>query len=349
VAAVVAAALLCIVPAGAAGESPLANPDAVVESTAPPSAKPTAGVTAGPGGTTTTNENPGGTTPDGTTTNTTTSAAPPSVVPPPTSPQLLRGDLGANSAARQPTARKQEEAGRACTAQRPPINRMLAIQGVIAGDEGSSWTRVALFIAACFAAIALGAFVLRRRAARGPDAPAAQRGLLETASTVVAIAGTLFAIANQLVAAPPPPEAAMTVRDVLPRITRSEYARGIGVDPKKIRDRFDRREVGNVVLLEVQLTGYQGKQLVLQHASYSLDRDVSGTLLRGTTQEPALEVAKEDTQTSFVAIWVGYPKSRKFETQFRLIKGGRIQQLASTGPMKGSTYRYACGRDVHAT
>jgi hypothetical protein len=344
----VAAALLCILPAGAVGQSPLANPDAVVESTATPSDGPaTPGETPGSTDEPSTGEPTDGTTTDGTTTDTTTTVAPPPFVPPPMSAQQLRRDPGVGSAATQSRAGKKAEAKRACTPQRPPINRMLAVQGVIAADEGSSWTRIALFIAACFAAIALGAFLLRRWAARRRDAPAAQRGLLETASTVVAIAGTLFAVADQLIAAPPPPQAAMTIRDVLPRITRSEYARGIGAK-KEIRNKFDRREVGNVVLLEVQLTGYKGKQLVLQHASYSLDRNVSGTLLRGTKMSPALDVAEEDTQTSFVAIWVGYPRSRKFEAQFRLIENGRIQQLASTGPMKGSTYRYACGRDVRA-
>jgi hypothetical protein len=348
----VAAALLCIVPPAAVGQSPLANPDAVVESTAAPSAAPgTASETPGSTGETTPDKTPDGTstneTPNGTTTEGQTTVAPPAVVPTPMSAQELRTDPGVSSASAQPRRRKEEEAKRACTSQRPPVNRMLAIQGVIGADEGSSWTRVALFIAACFAAIALGAFLLRRTAARRRDAPAAQRGLLETASTVVAIAGTLFAIATQLITGPPPPEAAITVRDVLPRITRSDYARGIGADPKKIRG-LDRREVGNVVLLEVQLTGYQGKKLVLQHASYSLDRNVSGTLLPGTKQTPALDRVTEDTQTSFVPIWVGYPQSRKFEAQFRLIENGRIQQLASTGPMKGSTYRYACGRDVPA-
>jgi len=342
-----ATALLCIVPAAAVGQSPLANPDAVVESTPAPSGAPEAGKT-GSIGETTPKAPTDGTSTGETTTNTTTTVAPPPVVPPPVSAQLLRRDPGVSSAATQSPARKKLEAGRACLPQRPPINRMLAIQGIIGADEGSSWTRIALFIAACFAAIALGAFLLRRWAARRPDAPAAQRGLLETASTVVAIAGTLFAIANQLVAAPPPPLATMTVRDVLPRITHGEYAHRIGADPKKIGDKLDRLEVGNVVLLEVQLTGYKGKELVLQHASYSLDRNVRGTLLRGTKKTPALEVAKEDTQTAFVPIWVGYPKSQRFEAQFRLIKNGRIQQLASTGPMKGSKYRYACGRDVRA-
>ena len=61
-----------------------------------------------------------------------------------------------------------------------------------------------------------------------------------------------------------------------------------------------------------------------------------------------LRVADEDTQTSFIPIWVGYPKSERFEAQFRLIENDEIRQLTSTGPMKGSAYRYACNREVRA-
>ncbi|MGH2943919.1 MAG: hypothetical protein ACRDLN_14205, partial [Solirubrobacteraceae bacterium] len=173
------------------------------------------------------------------------------------------------------------------------------------------------------------------------------RGLLETVSTVVAIAGTLVAIAGQFVTVPPPPEAAMAVRDVLPRITRAEYARRTGADLGKA-DTLDRREVGNVVLLEIRLTGYRGKRLDLQYATYNLDAAAPGTLLRGTDRSVGLRVADDDTQTSFVPIWVGYPKSKRFEAQFRLIDGLAIRQLATAGPMKGSAYRYACRRDERA-
>jgi hypothetical protein len=203
------------------------------------------------------------------------------------------------------------------------------------------------FLAACFAVIGLGAFLIRRKADRTSDAPPAVRGRLETISMVVAIAGTLLGIADHFIAPPPPPEAAMTVRDVLPRVTRDEYAHRTGVGVSRI-SKLGRREVGNVVLLEIRLTGYRGKRLALQYATYSLDRNVTGSLLPGTDVKVGLRVANDDTQTSFVPIWVGDPKSERFEAQFRLMENDEIRQLTDTGPMKGSTYRYACNREVRA-
>jgi hypothetical protein len=44
----------------------------------------------------------------------------------------------------------------------------------------------------------------------------------------------------------------------------------------------------------------------------------------------------------FVPIWVGYPRSESFEAQFRLLDDGQVQQMASTGKMEGSKYRYTC-------
>jgi hypothetical protein len=327
---------------GADTTSPLLDQDPVVA--APPPAPPAPG-------TATTPEPPTDKTPATTTTTTpgtlttTTPAAPPA--PPPMSAESLRTDPGARSAAAQSLDRKRKEARAACTPQRPPINQMLAIGGLIAGDEGSPWGRVALFVAACFTVIGLVAFVIRRAANRSSQAPPAVRGRLETISLVVAIVGGLIAIADQFVTAPPPPEATMTVRDVLPRVTRDEYARRTHADVSKIR-KLDRREVGNVVLLEIRLTGYRGKTLGLQYATYSLDRNVAGSLLPGTDVKVALRVADEDAQTSFIPIWVGYPKSKRFEAQFRLIEDDEIRQLTSTGPMKGSAYRYACNREVRA-
>jgi hypothetical protein len=323
-------------PAAAGGKagSPLLDQDAVVQT--PPPAPPARDTKTTP---------PPTSTPEPTATTTTTPAPPP--VPPPLSAPSLRTDPGARNAAAQSDRSKRAEARAVCTPQRPPINQMLAIGGLVAGDEGSPWGRVALFVAACFALIGLVAFVVRRAADRSHDAPPAVRGRLETISLVVAIAGGLIAIADRFITPPPPAEAAIAVRDVLPRVTRDEYARRTEVDVREIA-KLDRREVGNVVLLEIRLTGYRGRRLGLQYATYSLDRDVAGSLLPGTDVKVGLRVAGEDTQTSFVPIWVGYPKSKRFEAQFRLIENDEIRQLTSTGPMKGSTYRYACSREVRA-
>jgi hypothetical protein len=343
-----AGVLLCVSPAaaGATTTSPLLDQDAVVETTppAPPprgtATTPATVTTATPASTTTTT-----TTTGSLTTPTPTTSPPPT--PPPLPAEILRTNPGAGNAAAQSLKSKRAEARAACTPQRPPINQMLAIGGLVAADEGSPWGRVALFVAACFAVIGLVAFVVRRAADHSSHAPPAARGRLETISLVVAIAGGLIAIADQFVTPSPPAEAAIAVRDVLPRVTRDEYARRTRVDVRKIA-KLDRREVGNVVLLEIRLTGYRGKRLALQYATYSLDRNVTGSLLPGTDVKVGLRVADEDTQTSFVPIWVGYPKSKRFEAQFRLIEQDEIRQLTSTGPMKGSTYRYACNREVRA-
>lgn len=342
--AALAAALLLCLPAAATGATPpLLDQDAVV-APPPPGAAP--GATDDPGtGTTTTPPPP----PSDTTTVTTPVAPPPPPVlaPPPVAPEVLRGDPGAGAAAAQSSRGKRLEAQRACASQRPPINRMLAIGGVIGAGEGSAWARVALFVAACFAAIGATAFIIRRRSARRHHAPVAARGALETVSALVAIVGTLIAIGDQFVTESPPPQVAMTVRDVLPRITKAEYARRTGASVAAV-SRIDRREVGNVVLLEIRLEGYEGRRLDLDYATYSLDRNVSGTLLSATERRARLRVVDEDVQTSFVPIWIGYPKSRRFEAQFRLIEDEQIRQLTNAGPMKGSSYRYACARDVRA-
>ncbi len=337
-------------PASGADTSPLLDPNAVVE-TSRPGPPATRGTATTPTPTPTTTPRTTAPTPDTHTTTTpetrtaTTPAHPPA--PPPLSAELLRTDPGSRSAAAQSLTSKRKEARADCTAQRPPINQMLAIGGLVAADEGSPWGRIALLVAAGFAVIALGAFLIRRRADRASDAPPAVRGRLETISIVVAIAGTLLGIADHFISSPPPPQAAMTVRDVLPRVTRDEYAHRTGIDVSRF-SKLDRREVGNVVLLEIRLTGYRGKRLALQYATYSLDRNVTGALLPGTEVKVGLRVADEDTQTSFVPIWVGYPKSERFEAQFRLIENDEIRQLTDTGPMKGSAYRYACNREVRA-
>jgi len=348
---------LCVGPPPAAGAdtSPLLDPDAVVQTSrpAPPAPRGTATTPATTTATTPTTTTTTTPTPDTHTTTTTppethtptTPAHPPA--PPPLSAELLRTDPGSRSAAAQSLASKRKEARADCTAQRPPINQMLAIGGLVAADEGSPWGRIALFVAACFAVIGLGAFLVRRKTERTSDAPPAVRGRLETISIVVAIAGTLLGIADHFISSPPPPQATMTARDVLPRVTRDEYAHRTGIDVSRI-SKLDRREVGNVVLLEIRLTGYRDKRLALQYATYSLDRNVTGALLPGTDVKVGLRVADDDTQTSFVPIWVGYPKSERFEAQFRLIENDEIRQLTDTGPMKGSAYRYACNREVRA-
>jgi hypothetical protein len=364
--------LLCSPAAALGATSPLLNQDEVVATKPTPEGSRKApqqpatttpgGPTTTPGGPTTTPTDGNTTPPDGNTTppdgntpsdgNTTPPDGSPSgdgeqriparpLVPPPVAAQTLRTDPGAGSAAAQSDGRKRAEADNDCTAGRPPNSRMLATGGFVGVEERPPWVGGALLLAAGFAAIGLVAFAVRHRPGRRGGAATASVGLLETISAVVAIAGTLVAIAGQFISEPPPAAATMTVRDVLPRITRSEYAKRTDADRSTIRP-LDRLEVGNVVWLEIRLEGYRGKRLDLQYATYNLDPAAPGTLLRGTDNRVRLRVADDDTQTSFVPIWVAYPKSKRFEAQFRLIDGAEVRQLAVTGRMKGSAYRYAC-------
>jgi hypothetical protein len=191
-------------------------------------------------------------------------------------------------------------------------------------------------------AFAITAFVIRRRRAPPGQSPES-RGTLETVASLVAIFGGLVGLAVQFIPGlgveeHPPPEAAMTVREVHARITRDEYAMTTGSKVKLSEE--DRREFGNVIWLEIQLRGYRGRNPSLQYGLY--DPDAGGALLPGTAKEVDLLVKPNDVQTALAPIWVGYPKSARFEAQCRLLESRRVRQMASTGRMRGSGYRYAC-------
>jgi hypothetical protein len=130
----------------------------------------------------------------------------------------------------------------------------------------------------------------------------------------------------------------MTVREVHARITRGEYAERTGARVELRRQ--DRREVGNVVWLELELKGYTDRQPVLQYGLY--DPVIGGALLPGTEKQLELTLEDRDVQSLFVPIWIGYPKSQRFEAQFRLLEGQRVRQMTSTGKLPGTDFRYAC-------
>jgi len=314
---------------------------------------------------------------------------PPPNVPPPLVPQMLRTDPGAGDAAAQKPTEKLAEARGDCKRERPPLNRMLSVGGEFPTEKGFPWTTVGLLIAVCFAAIGAAAYFIRRRGSRKGRPPPAGGGILETVSAVVAVVGSVLAIGDQVIEERPTRQATITVRDVIPRITRSHFDRTTGKDWRKVA-LVDRLEVGNVVLLELRLTGYRGKPLSIRWGTYSLDPAVRGALLntndpsvRGTLEkvgDPNIPVpVKDDQQTSFVPVWLGYPKSAKFEVQFRLVEGRQprklqsklqirqprklqsklqirqlrklqsklqIRQLSTLGPMRGTQYRYACRRGL---
>ena len=185
------------------------------------------------------------------------------------------------------------------------------------------------------------AFVIwRRRRRRGSSEP---RDALETISTVIAIVGGVVGLAVQFVPGigiddPPPPEAHMDVREVHARITHGEYA-----DKTRTADRLsaaDRREIGNVVWLELDLKGYRDKRLGLQYGLYR--PSAGGALVPGTAREIDLTTERQDVESSFLPIWVGYPKEGKFQAQFRLIQNEQVRQITATGQMRGSQQRYTC-------
>ena len=308
--------------------APLADPGAVIE-VAPPAPPPPPPPEPPPGATTTT---------------------PPAVSPSkglPSEPGTtvgtsIRQDPGYGSAARQPAAVKRTEAKHACVKNRPPTSAMLGVGGIVAGNAGTRWSWLAILIAVAALLVALAAFAIRRRRS-SKHATQAPRGPLETVATIVGVVGAIAGLAIQLfpgigINEQPPPEATMKVRDVQARITRGEYASRIHVAVEKA---IDKREVGNVVWLEIGLQGYAGKHAILQYALF--DPQAGGPLLPDTERKVPLTVEDKDTQTSFVPIWVGYPKSKKFSAQFRLLEGNsQVRQIASTQAMRGSTYRYAC-------
>jgi hypothetical protein len=62
----------------------------------------------------------------------------------------------------------------------------------------------------------------------------------------------------------------------------------------------------------------------------------------GTAREIDLRTERQDVESSFLAIWVGYPKGGHVPGQFRLIQNGQVRPMAATGQMRGSEVRYTC-------
>jgi len=246
-----------------------------------------------------------------------------------------------NAAFQTPKA-KQQELTLDCQRQRTklPTSRMLGFGGTVASDDDPTWGVLLLAVAAgagLFVAVA----VVRRW--RAPAGARKSEDRLERLATLVAIVGGVVGLVVTFVPGVaanerPAQEATMNVREVHPRITRNEYALRTGASRKGI-DKIDRREVGNVIWLEIVLRGYAGKHPVLQYGLYDQKREV---LLPNTAKPVPLRVEDADEQTSFQSVWVGYPSGKRFQAQFRLLEDGRVRQMAKTGGMSGSTVRYAC-------
>jgi hypothetical protein len=317
------------------GAAVVQDPSAIVDPTATVVGTPTPEPTAPPGATAT---------PEPTATATPAPTATPGPSEPvprlSTSRDFITPGFG-SAAQRVNSVKKQERAQDCETAERPPTSHMLGVPGVVPGESGGSWIPVALAVVVGAALFAGTAFALRKGGG-GNAVP----GPLEGIATLVAICGGLATLAGQFVpgagvSTRPPAQATIAIRDIKPRITLEEYAHRMRVDVSR-RSVVDRAEVGNVIWLQLTLKGFKGRPLSLQYGTY--DVAAGEVLLPGTDRSIDLESPKHDVQTTFLPIWVGYPKRGRFTAEFRLIDQDGVQQFASTPPMKASPFRYACGR-----
>jgi hypothetical protein len=297
-----------------------------------------------------------GTTTDGTQTNPDGTPVPPDE----SAPTETAGDANANgtpdwadpgfgTTATLDAKAKRAEARDDCQPGRDPVSRMLAVGNVTGGSGTGPWVLLAGIIGGIALLIAVGAWLRRhRRTAAGT--PKAPRGPLETVATIVAIFGGITGLAVQFVPGlgvdkSAGPAVTMEVRDVDARIRHSEFERKIGVERSKL-SKIDKREVGNVVWLEIQMNGLEDHEPVLQYALH--DPGKGGALLRGTEKEADLDAVTHKEEHRFAPVWVGYPKTKRFEAHFRLVEDGKVLQIASTGRMKASKFRYDCDKFVKA-
>lgn len=267
-------------------------------------------------------------------------------VPTATSQDFQSAGYG-NAATQEPKFKRKEQAATCKRADRPPTSHMLGMPKIVTDPEPPNRVWLLVAVAVMAAAFALGAMALRQR-----GEGKAPRGVLETVGAGVAICGTLAALAAQAgvpgasIQRPPPREVAMTVREVKPRITRGEYVekittgKGDAAVLKQI-DKYDREEVGNVAWLEIRVVGFKDRNVYLQYGLYDLM--ARETLLPDTAKEIDLGVIEHDVVTMFYPAWVGYPRTAKFMAEFRLIDDhGGMLQMAATGKMGGTPFRYAC-------
>ena len=267
---------------------------------------------------------------------TTTTPAPPAQQP-------RRITSGVGSAQLQPESGKREEAAAKCAdPAKLPVHSMLGLPSIVGSDEGVAWGTLLLVLAGGTGLFALLVALARTR--RGTR----ERDALETVSAIVALVSTVGGLALTWIPGigidePPPPDARMDVREAYARILHGEFADKTG--SRRPLSSLDQREIGNVVWLELRLAGYAGKRLSLQYGAYRAGG--GGELLPGTTQQIDLGARRADVATSFVPVWVGYPRwspqLTHFEAQFRLIDArDGLLQMAHTGRMNVGTVRYVC-------
>ncbi|HMJ34345.1 MAG TPA: hypothetical protein VK501_10535 [Baekduia sp.] len=279
---------------------------------------------------------------------------------------------GVGNAALQGYDQKRHEAARSCDAKPEATSGLLGVDSSVSGRDHRLWTWIILAITATAAAIALVAFLARRRRTA---AAGARKTSLELVAASVAIAGTLAGLASTFIPGVgvrdhPPPQVSMEVREVHARVTHGAYDDALGprhgatrvvgattasaavaqLSPEARRRRreraaksaaLDRLEIGHVVWLELQFTGYRGRKLRLQWGLFG--PGAGSSLIPGTERYIGLDVDDgSDVHSKFLPIWLGTPRRERFRAEFRLLDHGEVRQMARTGDMRGVTFRYAC-------
>jgi hypothetical protein len=269
---------------------------------------------------------------------------PPATAPPATTQvektarPAVRHEFRSSSTQQLKPEQKQSEQERSCSSKTAlATSGMLNLRrGKVVGDQERSDLVLVIGVVLGVVTLALlwWRFHDRFRATES-------KGVLDVLAVAVAICAGVAALAAQFIPGvgvrdDPPPELTMTVTQVHARVQRGSYARAVA---QPVPGRIDRLEIGNVVWLQIGLKGFQGKELQLQWAEYNLD--TGGALLPDT--KGALEFrVTHDTETRFEPVWVGYPRSGRFQVQVRALENGEVRGMARTGEMRGTQYRYAC-------
>jgi hypothetical protein len=276
------------------------------------------------------------------------------VVPVPHPPAPVSGAAVGNAAV-QPVESKRAEAKASCAAAPPPTSGLLAVGSAVPGRGHRSLVWLIVVVTVAAAAVAAAAYIRRRRLS-APGATS-RTTTLEVVASLVAITGTLAGIAATYVRGAgvkdhPPPTATLVVRDVQARVTHGAYHDAInhsnaGESPSRATlgrasdSALDRLEIGNVAWLQLDVTGYRGTTMVLRWGLFHAG--AGAALIPHTTQEVPVPIDdRADVHSQFVPVWLGTPRLARFRAEFWLLHHGQVRQMASTGPMRGITYRYAC-------
>jgi hypothetical protein len=303
------------------------------------------GATSNPAGTT---SNPAGTTsnPAGTTakpTITTTTPPPATALPadPKTEKQArpaTRHQFDSSSTLQLKPPQKVAERKKSCAkGTRLATSGMLNLRiGTVGGDRHRSQSILILGLAVGGAALALLWWRFH-----GRWGTSERKGVLDVLGATIAICAGIAALTAQFIPGVgvhdhPPPELSMAVTQVHARVQHGSYLKAVA---EPMPAPLDQLEIGNVVWLQLGLKGYQGRTLRLQWAEYNLD--TGGAFLQNTEGHQDFHV-DHDAETRFEPVWVGYPRSGRFQVQLRVLQDGEVRGMARTGEMRGTQYRYAC-------